>query len=577
MSRTITPEHATYSTLRQTLRTYGWAKAQRDLTAALTVAVVALPQSMAYAIIAGLDPVYGLYTGVVTVIIGSLTGSSSFLVTGPTNAISLLVASNMKSFMGQADAMSMVFLMTFMVGMIQIGFSLMRLGRMTRYVSHAVIVGFTCGAGVIIGLGQLNALLGISVGKGYLSVMEKLYKVATHLNETNWYALGVGAMVIVVIAAGRKISKKIPGALIGILIAIGLAKLFSLSGYGVKLTERIPSALPAFRLVQPDLEQARHLLSGALAVAIIGLVEAMSIAKSLGSIADQKVDANREFLGQGAANMAGSFFQCYPASGSFTRSAINFANGAQTRFAGAFSGLFLAVILLFFAPLVQYLPSAALAGVILFTAYTMVSPKQMRLVSSAGRTDRIVMWVTFGATILMPDLDWAIYMGIAISIILYLRDTNTVPVKLLIEPAADGEAFQEKEISYLRRPVKILTIQIEGNLYFGSSEDLERKLDSLGGKAEVFILRLKSIHAIDVTAVEVLGAFIRRVRQGGGHVLLSGVRSGIRTVLANTRLEEMVGPDCVFLSEDDTFAASRKALARARSLAGVSRGVEYSI
>ncbi|MCG3178490.1 MAG: putative sulfate transporter [Phycisphaerae bacterium] len=545
---------------------YTLEKARRDFVAALTVATVALPQGMAYAIIAGLNPVYGLYTAIVSAMVASLMGSSPYLVTGPTNAISLLVASSMRSYMGRDDALSMVFLMTFLVGAVQIAFSLMKFGRMIKYVSHAVVVGFTCGAGVIIALGQVHSLLGVSPGRGYMPLVVKLYHVAARIGQTNPYALGLGLLVIAVMLLCRIRGKRLPGALIGILLAIVLAWTFDLGRHGVKLTGEIPSVLPRPHLFRFSLAQARGLFSGVMAIAIIGLVEAMSISKSLASISGRKVDANREFRGQGAANLVGSFFQCYPASGSFTRSAINHASGAQTRIAGVLSGLLLAAILLLFAPWARYLPDAALAGVIILTGYGMVNVGQIRQVCAAGRSDRTVLWATFGATILMPDLDWAIYMGIAISIFLYLRDTTTVPVRLLIHPEAENGTFREKEIDSLSQPVDVLIIEIGGNLYFGSSEDLERKLEKVEGRARVFVLRLKSIHAIDVTALDVLGAFIRRVQSAGGKVLMSGVRSNLRTILGNTKLVEMVGGANVFLSEDDMFAASRKALSRAREL-----------
>jgi len=549
-----------------TLKTYKKPYIKSDLTAALTVAVVAIPQSMAYAIIAGVEPVYGLYTAIVSTIFSSLFGSSNHLIAGPTNAISLLVASNMKNFMGRENAYEMLFLMTFVVGVLQFLFGVMKLGKVINYVSHAVIVGFTAGAGVIIALGQLNQLLGISLGKGYMSLMTKVYFVITHLDKTNIYALGLGLLAISVILICKRINKNLPGALLGIILSIILVMVFSLDKYGVKLTGSIPGKLPPFRMVNLNISSAREIFSGAMAIAIIGLVEAISISKSIASTSHQKIDANQEFLGQGLSNMIASFFQCFAGSGSFTRSAINYYSGAVTRVSGVLSGIIIAVILIFLAPFAQYIPSPSLAGVIMLIAYNMVNKKEMKKVCKIGNTDSQVMWVTFGATVLMPDLDWAIYMGIIISIILYLKDTNTVPVKILVPSQNEEYHFREKEIDSVEKRVDILTIQIEGNLYFGSAYDLENKLDSLVGKARVFVMRMKAVSTIDVTALDALKVFIRRIKESGDNIIVCGVKSGLNHMLLNSNLTDEIGRENIFLSEDEIFASSVKAIERAKKL-----------
>lgn len=549
----------------QTIRKYKKAYLRPDLTAAATVAVVVIPQSMAYAIIAGVDPVYGLYTAIVSTVLSALFGSSNHLVAGPTNAISLLVASNMKDFRGRANAYEMLFLMTFMVGAMQLLFGILKLGRVINYVSHAVIVGFTAGAGVIIALGQLNQLLGISFGKGYMSLMAKVYYVLTHLESTNLFALGLGILTIGIILLCKRLNKSLPGALIGIIVSIIIVMTFSLESHGVKLTGNIPRQLPPFDMIVFDLTSAKEVFAGALAIAIIGLVEAISISKSIASTSHQKIDANQEFIGQGMSNMISSFFHCFAGSGSFTRSAINYYSGAITRMSAVVSGVIVAVILLFFAPYAKYIPMPSLAGVIMLIAYNMVNKKEMQKVYRVGRSDSAVMWITFGATVFMPDLDWAIYMGIAISIILYLKETNTVPVKVLLPIEEKGYHFREKEIDTVKERTDILIIQIEGNLYFGSAYDLENKLDALIGKARVFILRMKTVATIDITALDALKVFIRRVGECGDEIIISGVKSGLNLMLVNSDLAKEIGRENIFLSEEEIFASSLKALDRAKS------------
>jgi Sulfate permease and related transporters (MFS superfamily) len=551
--------------LVQTIRSYSAASAKRDLVSALTVAVVAIPQSMAYAIIAGVDPAYGLYTAIVSTIIGSLFGSSDHLIAGPTNAIALLIASGMKGFIGRDDFYSMLFLMTFIVGALQILFGLLRLGKAIQYVSHSVIVGFTAGAGILIALGQLNQFLGISIpGSAQMSTLAKVQYVAVHISQTNPWALGLGAATVLVILVCKRISKSVPGSLLGIVACAAGVVALSLDSKGVKLTGAVPASLPPLRAVAFSLDSAKELFGGSLAVAVIGLVEAISISKSISASSGQRIDANREFVAQGLANAIGSFFQCFAGSGSFTRSAINYYSGAATRISGILSGVFVALTLLFLAPYAKYIPMSSLAGVIMVIAYNMVNKREMAKISKVGKSDSAVMWITFAATVLMPDLDWAIYMGIAISIGLYLKDTNKVPIKILI-PAGEG-GFKEREIQSATERTDILVIQAEGNLYFGSAGDLEAKLDALVGVASVFILRMKTVVTIDVTSLEALKVFVSRAKAAGAVVLLCGVSSGLNSMLLKSELAAEIGEQNIFLSEDEVFASSQRALERARAL-----------
>lgn len=558
-----------YIPIVETIREYKKEYVSKDLIAALTVAVVAIPQCMAYALIAGVNPVYGLYTGIVSTILGSIFGSSNQLVTGPTNAICLLVAGSMRNYMGLENAYQLLFLMTFLVGFFQIIFGVIRLGKVINFVSHTVIVGFTAGAGVLIALGQLNTILSISIkNSANMSTMEKLYYVITHLSQTNLYALGLGLMTIAIILICKRINKNLPGALIGITVPIIFIIFFALEKKGVKLTGAIPSSLPPFKMVQFSLGSMQNMFSGAFAIAVIGLVEAISIAKSIASTSRQKIDANQEFIGQGIANIGGSFFQCFPASGSFTRSAINYHNGAISRFSGILSGVAVALVLVFFAPYAKYIPSPCLAGVLILTGYNLIDQKEIRKVVKVGKlkSDSIAMWVTCIATILLPNLDYAIYTGIALSIALYLKDTNKVPVKILIPTQGKESQIIEQEITTVKEKVDILIIQLEGNLYFGSASDLEEKLDGLVDKSKVFILRMKYVSAIDLTSLNALKVFVRMVREAGGILIISGVKSDLSSMLENSNLVSDIDVENIFMSENEIFASSNNALARARAV-----------
>jgi len=549
-------------------RNYKKEYVSKDVIAALTGAVVAIPQCMAYALIAGLNPVYGLYTAIVSAVFGSAFGSSKHLITGPTNSSALLVASVMASYMGHDNAYQILFLLTFLVGAIKILFGILKFGKLINYVSHTVILGFTTGAGALIALGQLNTLLSIPIeNSSQMPTTTKLYYVLTHLGQSNFYALGLGLMTVAIILICKKVNKNLPGALIGIIIPIIFIILFSLEKQGVKLTGYIPTSLPPFKMVQFNFGTMQNLFTGALSIAIIGCVEAISSAKAISNLSRQKIDANQEFIGQGLANLASSFFQGMPGSGSFTRTAINYHSGAATRVAGILSGGIIALVLLFFAPYAKYIPNACLAGVMMVTAYNLVNKEEIMKVVKLGKlkSDSIAMWVTCFATILLPNLSYAIYLGIGLSIALYLRDTNKVPIKILIPSEGKESQIIETEIESVEGNVDILIIELEGNLYFGSSEDLENKLETLADKARVFILRMKHVASIDVTTLNTLKNFIRSVKELNGSVIICGVRSNINLMLMNSNFDSDIGAGNKFmLSENEIFASSSQDLQRAR-------------
>ena len=372
-------------------------------------------------------------------------------------------------------------------------------------------------------------------------------------------------MAIIVIC--KKISKNLPGALIGITVPIFFIIMFALDKKGVKLTGTIPSSLPPFKMVQFSLASLKNIFSGAFAISIIGLVEAISISKAISTNTRQKIDSNQEFIGQGIANIVASFFQCFPSSGSFSRSAINYVNGAVTRFSGILSGVFVALILLFFAPFAKYIPSPCLAGVLIVTGYNLIDKKEIKKVVKAGilSSDSIAMWVTAILVVVLLNLDYAIYAGIALSIVLYLKDTNKAPIKLLIPSPGTESQVIEQEIISVQEKVEVLIIQLEGNLYFGAASDLGEKLDSLVSKSSVFILRMKYVTTIDLTSLNALKVFIRNVREAGGILIISGVNSDLDLMLKKTNVESDIGLDNIFRTENQVFASTTNALQRARA------------
>ncbi|KGK90043.1 sulfate permease [Desulfosporosinus sp. HMP52] len=557
--------------LIDTLINYDKKNFKFDLIAALTVAVVALPQTMAYAMIAGVHPAYGLYSGIVLTIIASSFGSSNQLATGPTNAICLLIASYMIPFAGSDNFFANLFLLTFLVGAIQFTMGVLKLGSLVNYVSHAVIVGFTAGAGVIIAMGQLNNIMGVSLADPHLSSIGKLVTCLQSIDKINYYALGIGLFTITIIIVSKIINKNIPGALLSVIFSVVLVMILGLEELGVKVVGQIPQAIPPLSMPNFNLSAISDLTTGAAVIAIIGLVEAVSISKAIATKTQQKIDPNQEFIGQGIANLVGSFFSSIAGSGSFTRSAITHQNGGKTRLTGVLVGLIILIVLFFFAPYARYIPNASLAGVIMVVAYSMIDKRALVKVITTNRNDAIVLLVTMLTTIFAPHLEQAIYAGVAVSVILYLKDSAVATVRTLETVRGSNGQFIEQVAC--KNDTAVAIHQLEGNLYFGSSADLDKKLSDSFPNSKVYLIRFKGVSIIDITAMEVIETYIDRALKEEKRVILSGVTPKILGMLKKMNIVDHVGKENIYMEEDEVFASSEKAIEHANSFV---RNVSYT-
>jgi len=380
----------------------------------------------------------------------------------------------------------------------------------------------------------------------------------------------LGGLTIAIILVCKKINKNIPGYLIGLITSAFLVAWFDLGAHGVKLVGDIPNHLPQFQLPQAfPFGRIFDLLGGATAIAIVGLVEAISISKSIALSSEQRINPNQEFLGQGKSNMIAAFFQCFPASGSFTRSAINYDAGARTKLAGVLSGVIVAIMLVFFAPYAKYIPNASLAGVIIMVAYGMVNKHAITKIIKSSRYDMAVMLVTIIATIVMPDLERAILIGIAVSVIVHLWNTGEIKVKLL---KPDGQAvfkeFPIREIPLENESSGVTLVHIKGDLYFGSAADLEEKLRKVldDPHTAICILRMKRINVVDISAFEVVENFISTVQKKGKQVMLCGVEPAMKNFLDKLGITAMVGEENVFPAEEKVYASTYQAFQKAEAL-----------
>ncbi len=395
------------------------ATLRADILAGLTGAIVVLPQGVAFATLAGMPPQYGLYAAMVPCIIAALFGSSRVMVTGPANAISLMVLALIAP-LAQPESpryVALVITLSFMVGCWQLLLGLVRAGKLVDYVSHTVIVGFTCGAAILIINSQIGNFFGLSIPRG-LSVAETLQQFFTQLSNITWPALATGLFTFAIALLAKRSNHIIPYMLVamiaGALCAAGIMALNPAAE--IRTVAALPGALPPLSMPIFDLQTWQSLLIPSLVMTLLAVAEALSIAQAIAKKRNQTVSANQELIGQGLANVAGSFASAYPSSGSFNRSGVNLAANAVTPLSAVCAAMFLVVLLLFVAPFAKYLPYPAMAAILFLVAINLIDLREVKHLL-ADHIERIVFLITFIATLTL-SLEWAIGLGIAISLLL---------------------------------------------------------------------------------------------------------------------------------------------------------------
>ena len=531
----------------------GWDTLKADLLAGLTGAVIVLPQGVAFAMIAGLPPEYGLYTAIITPVVAALFGSSLHLISGPTTAISIVVFSSIGSLAqpGSEEYIRLVLTLTFLAGVYQLAFGLARLGTLVNFVSHSVVVGFTSGAAILIATSQLKHVLGLSLPDSHAFV-EVWLNLLGRLNQINFYVFAVAMVTLIAAVFFRATIPRWPGMLFAMIIGSLLCLLINGSGHGISLVGQMPARLPPLSMPDFSLEIIRELAPKALAVALLGLIEALSIGRSIAAKSHQQIDGNQEFVGQGLSNIIGSFFSSYAGSGSFTRSGINYQAGAITPLSAVFSAILLALLMLLVAPLTAYLPIAAMGGIILLVAYNLIDVHHIRTIIKTSREETAVLLATFFATLFL-DLEFAIYIGVFLSLVLYLnRTAHPRIVNLVPNTGSGGAPFieTEKECPYLK------IIRIDGPLFFGAVNHVSEYLYNIDKsqmrKRNVLIIGW-GINFIDVAGAELLAQEARRRRGQRGGLYLCEFQPEAYNVLERGGYLEIIGRDHFFVTQHEAI------------------------
>ncbi len=527
------------------------AHLRADIFAGITVALVLTPQSMAYAQLAGLPPHFGLYAALWPPIIAALFGSSHQLTTGPVAVVSLMTATALAPLasVGSDGFLAYAVLLALLIGLFQLGLGLLRLGVLVDLLSHPVVLGFTNAVALIIASSQLGKIFGITVANGEQHYETIWNTLVAALTQTHGLTLAMALLAFVIMFSLIKYAPKVPSVLVAVSITTAISALTGFAEAGGAVVGAIPAGLPEFSIPTLDWEIIGQLLSSAVVIALVGFMEAISIAKAMATRTRQRLNANQELIGQGLGNIASGLFSGYPVSGSFSRSAININAGAVTGFSSIVAGLAVAVTLLWLTPHLYHLPQATLAVVIVMAVIRLIKINPFFHIWKVQRHDGIVALVTFVLTLLLaPHLDYGIMAGVGLSLILFLYRTMR-PRFSILSRYSDG-TLRDMQIYDLPTSDRIAIIRYDGALYFANAgffEDQVLAVEAANPKLRFIIIDGGGITQIDATGEETLHHLINRLHDAGIEVLMARSKKQIvDTLRYNDGLMERLGEERIF-------------------------------
>jgi len=527
-----------------------------DLISGLTVGVVLIPQAMAYAMLAGLPPIYGLYAAAVTPAIAALWGSLRQLATGPIAIMSLLVLTTLTSQAepGSPEFIELAFLLSFMVGVIYLIIGLFRLGIIMAFISQSAVKGFTSAAALIITATQLPHFLGIQVAR-HEYIFHSLFEIIKGLTGVHPWTLALGVITIALIVGLKKFMPKAPGGLIGLVFATLMVFVLSLDESGVAIVGGTQGGLPAFAWPPFNFDIVSSLLGPAMVIALVSFAETYSVGKEVSSQTHQKLNVNQEFIGQGIANVVGSFFQCYPVSGSFSRTAINFSTGAKTGISSVISSLSVVLALLFLTPLLKYIPKAALAALVISAVMTLFHPDEVLRIWKMNRHDGIVAILVFILSLLTKP-DYALLIGVMASLMFFLWKTMHPRI---VRMTKDPELNTFLNADAYRKPScpQILHLRIDNAIYFANAEytveNINKWMDKCSTPIKFVALDFQTVGFIDITGVYELRELHTTVKECGFRLALFAVHLPVKQVLERAGMIDELVPGDLMENRNEAF------------------------
>ena len=515
----------------------------QDLLAGVIVGIVALPLAIAFGIASGATPEAGILTAIVAGFIISFFGGSKVQIGGPTGAFIVIVYGIIQQY-----GMNGLMIATFMAGAFLILMGVLHLGTIIKYIPYPIVVGFTSGIAMTIFATQIKDLFGLQIENVPAGFIDKWAVYAQHFDTVSWWSLAIGVASILIIVFTPKVSRRIPGSLVAIVLMTVATLLLKRAGVtGVEtIGDRftISSSLPQPEVPKINWETITRLAQPAMVIAMLGAIESLLSAAVADGVIGDRHDSNQELMAQGIANMVSPLIGGIPATGAIARTMTNINNGGRTPVAGIAHAIVLALIYLFLMPLVQYIPMSCLAGVLVVVSYNMSEWRSFKAILKNPKSDIIVLLVTFFLTVIF-DLTVAIEVGVLIACLLCMkRMAETTNVSVLsdeIDPNADSDVLGNLE--HLTIPEGVKVYEINGPYFFGIGNKFEEMMGDMGGRAKVRIIRMRKVPFIDSTGVHNLSNMCRMCSQMGVRVVLSGVNPSVMKVLKDAGMDELVGQE----------------------------------
>jgi sulfate permease, SulP family len=528
---------------------------QGDLSAGITVGIMLIPQGMAYSMLAGLDPIHGLYAVTIPLLIYAVFGSSRQLAVGPVAMVSLLTASGIAALQPENASEYLLYALTlaFLIGAIQLVMGIFRLGFIVNFLSHPVLNGFTSAAAIIIALSQVKHLFRIELPRSE-HAHEMIGAIVNNISGIHWATFFIGLAGILIIKYGKKIHKKLPSSLLAVILGILVVWGFNLTDYGIVILGEVPSGLPSFTLPVFEKEVWSSLFPIALTISLVGFAESYAIAKTIqGKHKDYELNPNQELVGLGMANFGAALFNGYPVTGGFSRTAVNNDAGAKTGMASIISAGLIILTLLFFTQLFYFLPNAILAAVVIVAVAGLVDHKTPLYLWKKDKSDFLMLTATFLATLTL-GIEPGIVIGLVLSLVAVIYKASNPHIAVLGKVPGTNlfrniKRFKEAEVR-----TDILLVRIDGPIYFANVSYIKKNLDTWieekGNGLKTIILNMESVTSIDSTGIHELHDWISAWNKEHIATCFTGIRGPVRDTLLRWGILEFIGNEKVFIDDN---------------------------
>ncbi|REJ75296.1 MAG: STAS domain-containing protein [Acidobacteria bacterium] len=529
------------------LEDYDRRQFSRDLFAGVTVAVVLIPQVMAYAILAGLPPVYGLYAALLGTAAAAIWGSSRQLSTGPVALVSFLVLSALVPVAKpeSAEYIALAVILALLIGLVQLMMGLFRLGFLMTYISHSVIAGFTTAAAIIIATTQIPTIFGFSI-ESREAVFLNVIEIARKLPETHLPTLILGlSSVLLVIFLKKRVSRSFPSALVAVGAGILISYFLDLRTAGVAVVGQIDASLTLPTFPEINLDQLFSLLPSALVISVVGFLEAYAISKAIASKTKQRLDVNKELIGQGVGNLASSVLKGYPVAGSFSRTAVNFSAGGETAVSSVFVSLFVLITILFLTPLLYFLPRAVLGAIVIAALVDLIEFSKFRETFKLSGSDGIVITVTFlFAFVMRPEN--AIFIGILVSLILFLRKTIAARVVPCVFHFDEERFYQISEDNRVKQFAYVMILRVDMSIFFANANNIAEQIEDLaeemGDDLKYIVINFSGVNYIDVSGCDVMGELFEELTAKGITIYSMYRKHQVREIMKKSGVDKYLTP-----------------------------------